>query len=840
MIRNNLAEMIDYASRYNIKAALRALNPTKKLTDEIIEKQLRLHSISSDSTVVDIAVLESIDWDEDISIEDEVTPNSVQPPKTSLPIQPKPFKPFIDLTDSDCDTSLPTEGPRHCSPPKRSSPAVSPIPIVDLSDDEEFKFDDSLDWVVSEAVSPTVKPVSARSTSVPNQVYECNNVVTNEFRDNRSHSYDNSNYNDKGYNCDASSFAPASSYTVVTPPKSLSSYKTASPSKTKEQLNRSFHEWDHNHGNDHEFKSSDFPFSDALMRLFRNKFKLKEFRQNQLEAINATLLGYDTFVLMPTGGGKSLCYQLPACISDGMTVVISPLKSLIYDQITKLKSLGIDVAYLSGDVPRNEQCEILQNLRQVPCVYKLFYVTPERVGMSESLNSIFRDMHDNKTLARFVIDEAHCVSQWGHDFRPDYKKLVVLREKFPSIPIMAVTATANPRVRADVCTALKLKNTKWFIQSFDRPNLKFEVRTKNKDSINEISQLILTQFKYESGIVYCLSRGDCETVAAELQSRYINAHEYHAGLADNVRTEIQDKWISGEIQVICATIAFGMGVDKANVRFVFHLCVPKSMEGYYQEAGRAGRDNQLAHCYLYFAHADVMRLRKLMDLERKNHSSSAAQEAYRVHIENLNHMTTYAYNAITCRRIQLMKYLGEETKSSSLCPFGSKARCDNCESQKSYEHKDVTLDAKGVIECVSSLTSGERNSKLWTQNHIYAILKGSENQAIKMANHNSLPHHGLLKHYSKKDLEFLLRTMISGGYLQEKVKKFGHIANVYITLGSNHRKLMQNNSRIRVTIPVASDTGYAVPNSSAGCKRTTGQSNDDGKNKKTRVTSGYL
>jgi len=305
-----------------------------------------------------------------------------------------------------------------------------------------------------------------------------------------------------------------------------------------------FHGYHRNDGDDPELKRTNHAHSKELFQVFHHTFGLKKFRTNQLEAVNAACLGKDCFILMPTGGGKSICYQLPALVSPGITVVISPLRSLILDQVTKLKLLDIPSEALTGDMSSEEVTEVYRNLRSEDIAYKLLYVTPEKIRASEALISIFTRLHSRHLLSRFVIDEAHCVSQWGHDFRPDYKRLCELRDKFPDTPIMALTATATPRVRVDILRQLRIENPKWFIQSFNRPNLKFEVRSKKRNSLEEIANLVQKQFPRKSGIIYCLSRNECETVAEALTSKGIKAAEYHAGLGDEKRSCVQSQWIN--------------------------------------------------------------------------------------------------------------------------------------------------------------------------------------------------------------------------------------------------------------------------------------------------------
>jgi bloom syndrome protein len=559
------------------------------------------------------------------------------------------------------------------------------------------------------------------------------------------------------------------------------------------------------------------PWSKDVIAAMKKRFHLHGFRTNQLEAINATLSGKDAFVLMPTGGGKSLCYQLPSIIQSGnthgVTVVISPLLSLMQDQVDHLQKLKIQAFLINSEVTAEHRNFVFSALRgpKVEQFIQLLYVTPEMLSKSQALEKTFQDLYEGGRLARIVIDEAHCVSQWGHDFRPDYKALGEVRKRYPGVPVMALTATATENVKVDVIHNLGMDGCDVFSQSFNRPNLTYEVRPKGarKEVMDSIANTIKTLYKGRSGIIYCLSRANCEAIAEKLQKEYgIKAKHYHAGMEAQDKVDVQKRWQAGEFNVIVATIAFGMGIDKPDVRFVIHHTIPKSLEGYYQETGRAGRDGKRSGCYLYYGYGDTTQLKRMINEGDGSWEQKERQK------QMLRNVVQFCENKSDCRRVQVLAYFNEHFSREN-CDNS----CDNCKAGSTFEMQDLTEHAKAAVRLARRL-SKEKVTLL----HCVDVYRGSRSKKITDAGHDGLEEFGLGSELERGVVERLFYRLISEDAIAEFnwVNKAG-FASQYIKLGTKYRDFENGHRQLKIQVRTSPNSKVKpkVPQKAARKKAST-------------------
>jgi ATP-dependent DNA helicase RecQ len=483
--------------------------------------------------------------------------------------------------------------------------------------------------------------------------------------------------------------------------------------------------------------------SHSARRVLQETFGYDNFRPLQEEVIDKVLNKHDTLVIMPTGGGKSLCYQIPALLFDGLTVVISPLISLMKDQVEQLHEFSIPAVFLNSSLTPADYDENVSKVRSGEV--KLLYLAPETLLMPRTKN-LLTDVQ----VDCFTIDEAHCISEWGHDFRPEYRQLAEVRKEFPNAVCLALTATATPRVREDIRQILEMKNSQTFIASFDRKNLFLKVADKD-DPVEQVLDFLYTR-KNQSGIIYCFSRRQVDELYMDLKDEGYAVRPYHAGLSESARTRNQEAFIRDDIDIIVATIAFGMGINKPDVRFVLHHDMPQNIESYYQQIGRAGRDGLRADCLLLFSHSDTQKINYFI-----NQKEEPEKRVAKKHLESL---LDYL-ESTECRRIPLMSYFGE-TYQKDECGM-----CDNCLALDS-DKEDLTVQAQKFLSCVV------RTEERYGINYVIDVLRGSLQKKILENGHTELSTHGIGKAWNKDQWTQLSRLLIRNGYMK-KDPRFGSL-----------------------------------------------------------------
>jgi ATP-dependent DNA helicase RecQ len=477
----------------------------------------------------------------------------------------------------------------------------------------------------------------------------------------------------------------------------------------------------------------------SLEEALKHFFGYDSFRPGQRQIIEEALQNRDLLIIMPTGGGKSLCFQLPALLKPGLTVVVSPLIALMQDQVDALQDNGIGATFLNSTISyeeaRSRQLGILQGK------IKLVYVAPERL-LTDNFSSFLDRVANQVGIANIAIDEAHCVSEWGHDFRPEYRQLKQLRDRYPQVPILALTATATGRVQQDIIQQLGLKEANLHLASFNRTNLHYEVQAKEKRSYHQLLQNI--RFQSGSGIVYCLSRRSVEEITLRLQQDGIDALPYHAGMTDEKRSSNQTRFLRDDVQVMVATIAFGMGINKPDVRFVFHYDLPRSLESFYQESGRAGRDGEIAKSILFFGFGDLKKIDYMIE-------QKPDETEQRIARQQLRQVVDYA-EGTDCRRTILLRYFGEKFR-------GNCGKCDNCLNPKPVE--DWTIEAQKFLSCVA------RCQEKFGMIHIIDVLRGSRKKRIEQYGHHLLSTYGIGKDKTLDEWKNLGRSLLHQGLVAE-------------------------------------------------------------------------
>ena len=478
-------------------------------------------------------------------------------------------------------------------------------------------------------------------------------------------------------------------------------------------------------------------------QILQSVFGYDTFRLAQETIINRLVDGHDALVIMPTGGGKSLCYQIPALIRPGVGIVISPLVALMQDQVAALQQVGVEAACLHAGQSYEERRQLRASLRQNHL--DLLYVAPERVT-----HASFAQLLDRAPIALFAIDEVHCMSQWGHDFRPDYLDLADLRTRFPDVPLIGATATADTDTQTDLLDRLQLDAEALFVTGFDRPNIRYTVTRKNRPK-RQLRRFIQQRHNGHAGIVYCRTRNNVETIAEWLSTQGIRAVPYHAGLSDRMRSDHQQRFLQDDGLVVVATVAFGMGIDKPDVRFVAHLDPPSTLEAYYQETGRAGRDGRPADAWMTYRYGDIVRLHQFLDRSEADDAHTWAQR------HKLNALFGYC-ETTDCRRQVLLRYFGEEAPE----PCGN---CDTCRNP--VDTWDGTVAAQKVLSCIA------RTDQRFGAGHITDVLLGRDTEKIRRHGHDRLSTYDIGEELNKKGWKSVIRQLVAARFLEVDVSGYG-------------------------------------------------------------------
>ncbi|KFK44908.1 hypothetical protein AALP_AA1G318600 [Arabis alpina] len=496
-----------------------------------------------------------------------------------------------------------------------------------------------------------------------------------------------------------------------------------------------------------------------------NVFGISKYRSNQKEIINAIMSGRDVLVIMAAGGGKSLCYQLPAMLRGGTTLVVSPLLSLIQDQVMGLAALGISAYMLTSTSGKENEKFVYKTLEKGEDELKILYVTPEKVSKSKRFMSKLEKCHHAGRLSLISIDEAHCCSQWGHDFRPDYKNLSILKTQFPKVPMVALTATATQKVQNDLIEMLHIPKCVKFVSSVNRPNLFYSVREKSavgKVVVDEIAEFIRESYSNnKSGIVYCFSRKECEQIAGDLRDRGISAEYYHADMDVNMREKVHMRWSKNKLQVIVGTVAFGMGINKPDVRFVIHHSLSKSMETYYQESGRAGRDGLPSECVLFFRSADVPRQSSMVFYEYSG-------------LQNLYDIVRYCQSKTKCRRSAFFRHFGEPSQDCN-------GMCDNCALSSEVKEVDVSGLAKLVVSMVQEMQAKDQRVTM-----------------LQLGDKLRNKHKDLSAELKREEVEYLVIKLIVDSVLKEEFQHTPYSTNAYVAMGPLANQLLQGRKTIKM------------------------------------------